>query len=263
MSSGVPDHRPRIEVQTPAGGWAHPWPHVADLARALPTDKWTLVGGLMTQLHAINKGLGVVRPTNDIDIILHIERERGVARQAADALLSLGYRLLEPGERKAASAHRFVHGSGATVDLQTGRPVVDVLAADHAAPSVRERLMGHPMLEVPGGTQALRRTLNATLTIAAQPVTVSVPRPLGALVMKAAAYKADLRNPQRHLADCVALLACVNDPVAERAAFTGSDLSRMLTLNRALRTEPKFWNTLTGQTRDDATQALLILTKPR
>jgi hypothetical protein len=38
----------------------------------LPAGSWTLVGGLMTQLHTIHRGLGIVRPTNDVDIVLHI-----------------------------------------------------------------------------------------------------------------------------------------------------------------------------------------------
>lgn len=65
--------RPTIDVAAAPGGWPVPWPSVAELAEALPPGSWTLVGGLMTQLHTIHHGLGVVRPTNDVDIVLHIE----------------------------------------------------------------------------------------------------------------------------------------------------------------------------------------------
>lgn len=34
-------------LPTPTRGWFHPWPNVFELAANLPTDVWTLVGGLM------------------------------------------------------------------------------------------------------------------------------------------------------------------------------------------------------------------------
>lgn len=96
----------------------------------LPTDKWTLVGGLMTQLHSIH-GLGVVRTTNDVDIG-HIETSRGVAAQTATALRALGYALRPAVDPRDNTAHRFYRGATKT-DLVTARPdaqteeVVDVL----------------------------------------------------------------------------------------------------------------------------------------
>ena len=70
--------RPTIDVSAAPGGWPTPWLNVAELADALPAGSWTLVGGLMTQLHTIDHGLGIVRPTNDVDIVLHIETQRGI-----------------------------------------------------------------------------------------------------------------------------------------------------------------------------------------
>lgn len=64
--------RPTIDVTPAPGGWMAPWPSVAELTAALPAGSWTLVGGPMTQLHTLHHGLGIVRPTNDVDIILHI-----------------------------------------------------------------------------------------------------------------------------------------------------------------------------------------------
>lgn len=255
--------RPTIVVATPPGGWGVPWPQVAEIAAALPGDTWTLVGGLMAQLHAVHRGLDTVRPTNDVDIVLHIETERGIPRRAADVLVALGYQLQRSLSRDVDIAHRFVRGDGGRVDLLTHRDVVDVMAADHAAPRIRETLLGHAMLEVPGGTQALRRTVNAQLDIDGQASTISVPRPFGALVLKAAAYTADARDRERHLVDAVTLLACVEDPVGERDGFTGSDLSRMLTLARALPAGARGWESLPRAVRQDAQQALTILSTAR
>lgn len=52
---------------------------VTEIAAVLPTDRWTLVGGLMTQLLSIHRRLGIVRSTNDVDIVLHIKTSHGVA----------------------------------------------------------------------------------------------------------------------------------------------------------------------------------------
>lgn len=258
--------RPTIDVAAAAGGWPDPWPNVAEIAVVLPTDRRTLVGGLMTQLHSIHHGLGIVRPTNDVDIVLHIERARGIASQAATALRSLGYDLRSAVDPRDNTAHRFYRGTS-KIDLVANRrdeepeEVVDVMISDHHAPKVTERLAGRDMVRIEGGTQALRRTVNARLEIDPGTVTtVSVPGPFGALILKAAAYKNDSRDPDRHLRDAVALLACIEDPFAERDGFTGSDRSRLMTLRTWLTPEDISWKALTGQPRIDAETALAILT---
>lgn len=165
-------------MQAAVGGWPHPWPNVEELARVLPAHQWTLIGGLMTQLHAINRGIGVVRPTNDVDIVLHIETSRGVPAKTATALESIGYRLVSSVDPRNQAAHRFTRGTS-HIDLLTSDPyedagtavdqvkvqkrrakqgdIVDVLVADHAAPSVEEKLRGKEMVKADGATQALHR----------------------------------------------------------------------------------------------------------
>jgi len=68
--------RPTIDVPTPTGGWLAPWPNVAEIAAVLPHEKWTLIGGLMVQHHPVHRGIGVVRPTSDVDMVLHVARRR-------------------------------------------------------------------------------------------------------------------------------------------------------------------------------------------
>ena len=75
-----------LRPPTPAGGWGRPWPDVAELAAAVPASAWTLIGGLMVQLHALVAGLPVVRPTDDVDVLLHVETGQGRAAQVAGAL---------------------------------------------------------------------------------------------------------------------------------------------------------------------------------
>jgi predicted nucleotidyltransferase len=235
------------------------------LAGALPVGSWTLVGGLMTQLHTIHHGMGIVRPTNDVDIVVHIETLRGVPNAVAVALEGLGYRF-QPGiDPRANTAHRFVRGDTA-VDLvaDTVGDQVDVLIADHPAPRVIEKLRGHEMVRIEGGTQALRRTVNARLEInPSTTATISVPRPFGALLLKAAAYTTDSRDRDRHLFDAAALLACIDNPFAERAEFTGSDRRRVATLVTRLNPRHPAWRALPDDARRQAQLALNVLATTR
>ena len=235
--------RPTIDVKAAVGEWPYPWPNVAELARVLPSDRWTLIGGLMTQLHAIHHGIDAVRPTNDVDIVLHIETARGTPNATAAALESLGYEMKENVDPRNNVGHRFTRGD-THVDVVSSddADVVDVVVADHAAPSVDERMRRMDMVKVPGGTQALRRTVNYRLEIEEGEITtISVPRPFGALILKAAAYATDSRVPERHLFDAAVLLACIENPLAEREGFAGSDRSRLLVLERELVEGHRAW----------------------
>jgi hypothetical protein len=252
--------RPTIDVATPAGGWGAPWPNVAEIEAVLPHHKWTLVGGLMAQLHGIHAGIDAVRPTNDVDIVLHVETTRGIASETARALESLGYELAPSIDERNNTAHRFKRGDS-TIDVVTSGPdVVDVLVADHAAPRVVEKLRGRTMVALEGGTQALRRTINARLRITPGRTTpVSVPSPFGALILKAAAYLTDARDPDRHLQDAALLLAVIEDPYSERGQLAGSDRRRLQGLARALPDAARQWRALPADVRVNGRTALRIL----
>lgn len=177
--------------------------------------------------------------------------------------VSIGYRLQDAIDPRNNTAHRFVRGTS-NVDLVTNEEgVVDVLVSEHAAPKVVERLRGRDMVRIEGGTQALRRTINARMEITSGSVTtISVPRPFGALIMKAAAYTTDSRHRDRHLFDATALLACIEDPFAERGDFAGSDRRRLATLQKALPESHPAWRQLPEPERSDAQAALRILCAP-
>lgn len=250
-----------IDVPRPPGGWAGPWLNVAEIEAVLPHERWTLVGGLMAQLHGIHRGIDALRPTNDVDIVLHVETTRGVASEAARALESIGYVFRPSIDERNKVAHRFTRADS-RVDLVTSGPdVVDVLVADHAAPRVVEKLRGKEMMAIEGGTQALRRTVNARVQITPDRLTtVSVPSPFGALILKAAAYQTDSRDKERHLQDGALLLACIDDPYALRAEFAGSDRSRLTAIARALHDGAWAWRALPTGRRADGQVALRILT---
>ena len=141
--------RPVIEVAGAVGGWPYPWPNVTELASALPADRWTLIGGLMAQMHAINRGIDAVRPTNDVDIVLHIETERGTPRATVAALERIGYRMLTSIDPLNPTAHRFTRGTshvdviGGDTTMEAKEDQIDVVIADHPAPSVEETDAAH------------------------------------------------------------------------------------------------------------------------
>ncbi|UZN02529.1 nucleotidyl transferase AbiEii/AbiGii toxin family protein [Cellulomonas sp. S1-8] len=234
---------------------------MVEIEQALPHQCWTLVGGLMTQLHAAAHGIDSARPTDDIDMVLHIETTPGAPSAAATALESLGYALLESIDPRENTAHRFRRGRHSVDLVASEDDVVDVLVADHPAPRVMRKLCGRDMVAIEGGTQALGRTMNATLVIAdGHTTTVSVPSVLGALVLKAAAYQTDSRDPQRHLVDACVLLACLDDPYAAREEFKGSDRARLGLLGRNLPDDSPVWRLLDRDRARNGQAALRILT---
>lgn len=216
--------RPLWEAPAPPGGWGRPWPQCVELARALPSSQWTLVGGLMVQLHSAVAGLAVSRPTADVDIVLHIESGAATMSSVTGVLRSLGYELRTSVDH-AAPAHRFLRG----------KEQIDVMVADHLAPKMIPSIGGRKPFQVTGGTQALRRTVNCRVTVyGGEHVLISIPNTLGALVLKGAAYQEDSRDAGRHLDDAAVLLATITSPLTLVADMGGSDRSRILILNRAL-----------------------------
>ncbi len=243
------DGRRIVELAGSAGSLGHPWPQCLELAKALPAMHWTLVGGLMVQLHAMSAGLAVIRPTMDVDIVLHLEVPSTTVPFVQGVLNRLGYSLqtsLDP----SMPAHRFVRGE----------EQIDVMIADRLAPAVPQRLAGHDMFALPAGSQALQRTMYCSVPDQQGRVLISIPNLLGALALKGEAYRQDSRDTRRHLDDAVVLAACILEPMAMRETMKGSDRSRVLALYRALR-EPDHpsWMLLDVQDKARAATTLRIL----
>jgi len=137
------------EIELPPGA-PGPWAVVSELAELLPSD-WVLIGGLMVQIHAWERGVTDVRATFDVDV-LGQARPQG-ALQAIDAALGrAGFEALPPDVD--GYAHRYLRG-----DL-----VVDVLAPDGINPP--PTLDGSvKAVGVPGGSQALARPETVTVRI--------------------------------------------------------------------------------------------------
>lgn len=175
----------------------------------------------MVQRHAAHAGLALTRPTRDVDMILHIETGAATFGGVRDRLEQLGYSLSEPmGE---GPVHRFIRGSDEAES-------VDVMVADRLPPKWRPKVLRRTVFAVPGGTSALRKTVNCEVDIGGATVVLSVPDVLGALVLQGAAYIEDPRDRGRHLDDAAVLACAATDPVGDRARMIGSDLRRVTAL---------------------------------
>lgn len=85
--------RPLITVPEPPTGWVNPWPDAFEVADAVAPSSWTLVSGLMVQLHAVIARVAVPRATTDVDAALHLETGVHTYGDAAASLRSIGYEL--------------------------------------------------------------------------------------------------------------------------------------------------------------------------
>jgi Nucleotidyl transferase AbiEii toxin, Type IV TA system len=175
--------------------------------------QWTLVGGLMVQLHVARAGEPASRPTEDIDIIGDSRKRPSATERIAARLIVLGFRvadvLVEP-----ATAFRFVRDGA----------IVDVLAPEgtgrrHPPKTVE----GFQTIQVPGGTQALARTETVCVRLDDVEADIRCPSLLGALLLKARAVRNLHRYQDRE--DLIRLLGCVDDPVTLSAELKKSERS--------------------------------------
>jgi len=248
--TSAPDGRPLWQLTAPAGGWPPPWPQVVEIVQAIPHTQWTLVGGLMVQLHAAYAGLRLTRTTRDVDMILHIDSGAATFAGVQHELERLGYALREPiGD---GPVHRFARGS-------RGAETIDVMVADRLSPKQHPKALRRRVFAVPGGTSALRKTVNCEVTAGEVAVVLSIPDVLGALVLKGAAYVEDSRDRNRHLDDAAVLACAVTDPVGDRARMIGSDRRRIEALWKVLQdVDHKSW-IATGTDAGRARAALRVL----
>ncbi len=123
----ISGERPVWTVQAPVGGWGPPWPQAAEIAQMIPSEQWTLIGGLMVQLHAVRAGVPPTRVTVDVDMILHVETGAATFGGVRARLEQIGYELQMPVRGRV---HRFVRSGGVEQ--------VDVMVADHLAPRFRQ-----------------------------------------------------------------------------------------------------------------------------
>lgn len=207
-----------------AGAEGKLWEAVLDLSDQ-ELDGWTLVGGLMVMLHAIEAGVSIGRATKDVDAVAASRAVANATRKLSSTLLALGWDL---------DAGRF-KGERTGFRFERDGLLFDVLAPDGL--SERTDITTVPpaqSITVAGGTRALQQTEHLAVRHGDREGIIPRPDVLGALVIKSRAAVLDkgvssdpARRPERHAEDLAVLYACAGDPTAARAATAGKDVKHL------------------------------------
>lgn len=213
--------------------------------------KWTLIGGQMVLLHALEHGQVPPQISEDGDVVADIRADQASLRTVVRALTDRGFDLLTI--TTDGRAHRYIRPA------EPKPIVVDVLAPDGLGP--RTSLTTTPpgrTVEVPGGTQALERTGLVEVRHAGRTGTVPLPSLHGAIVLKAAACKLP-GDTTRHERDLALLLALVADPFVMRTSMTASDRRRIRAVGAlSERTHPA-WRLVPASVRDTGIASYEVL----
>ncbi len=196
------------------------------LGRAIPADRWCLVGGLMVLVAGRLEGARDHRATQtkDGDILIDVVADPSALAAMVAECRTYGFDF---------PRHDWPDDEGfARCTLVAHSAQVDLLCPDDAA---EHHLVagGARSLAIPGGRRALEVAEPVTVLLGDDwaPVDVRVPTLYGALAVKAAAATdPHTRDQTRHLEDVAFLLSIVPDPrrLSEEVAESDLDLLRAL-----------------------------------
>jgi hypothetical protein len=253
MAHGEPVVLVRVEPVTAEA--ERLWSVALDLAAELGSDReWSLVGGLMVQLHGFERD-DDMRPTADIDILGGARRPPAMTEQIASALVKRGAEVETPSSTDPEVGYRF-HLDG---------EVVEILGPDglRADPRTVGRLR---TFQVSGGSQALARTEVVHVRLAEAP-SVSVRRPnlLGAILIKARVVtKRRKEKFESDRQDLIRLLSYVDDPraLAADGRLKTSERKWLRKVSGALDFDaPALRTVFSAGTIERARQAFLLLSR--
>jgi hypothetical protein len=230
---------------------SHPWSIVYAMAGANISGSWLLTGGLMVQLHAIMGGIGA-RSTTDADFLVDLVSDRHGVSRIRNVLVSRGFEA-QPGTLTGYTT-RMVAPDG---------DVVDILVADHLPKFLGNdaALAGRPVLSMPGGAQAVERSMQIELIDHNGSCVIRIPDLLGALILKSAAYSADHAGyGERHLYDAALLASLIDDPDAEIGRLhSRTDRKRIKLLHDSLTERSPYWDNLDEEHRQNGLDTIEAL----
>ena len=245
MTFPIVDRDP-LRLPTLAGHDDELWDTLIELGELRPGE-WTLIGGQMVFLHAIERGASPPRISTDLDVLVNARIAGRTVAAFAAGLEDIGFEL--DGISPDGIAHRY----------RRNRVTIDVLAPEGLGD--RTDLTTTPpgrTLQVPGGTQALERT--EMLPVSTTNRSGHVPRPslLGAIVGKALAVRVD-DVPDAQRLDLVFPLSVVEDPFAMADELTKTDRRRLRARKELIDGDHPVWNALDVESQDRARAALRLL----
>lgn len=218
------------------------------LGEVVATTQWCLIGGLMVEILLISRGVVMLRPTDDGDIIGDVVADRSVLRKLGRGLVAMGFEEL-PAGRAGNIGVRFREPTcGAFIDILAPEAS---LRMRRVVPAQTEKRA----LEAPGTDVAIDTATEVTVVYAADepPLTIRVPSVLGAIYAKATAWHVivNARESQKHLHDAAALLTVArlaelrdaSKPVKRRLQWLHGELLNPNSIG---------WQYVTAQPRADA-----------
>lgn len=236
------------------------WATLFELAET-DTDSWLLVGGQMMHLLAAESGTVLLRPTDDVDVVVDVRTRPGGTEWLANWLTDRGFEL--EGISADGIGHRLVRPA----DPGPGRVAFDVLAPEglgRRTPVFTRRPAR--TVQTPGSRQAFDRSEVVQVTVHGsrggeeRSGLVRRPNLLGALVLKAVATRIPVRkNPMRDWQDAALLLALVADPVTTAAECGRKDRQRLSVLAPLHDREHPGWALLGSQESRYGTTTLAFL----
>lgn len=238
--------REPIQLPALAGHDDELWAALIELSELRPGE-WTLVGGQMVFLHAVEHGVTPPRVSTDLDVLVNARVVTGGVREFVTAVEGHGFVLV--GASPEAIAHRY----------QRGGVSIDVLAPEGLGP--RTDLTTTPpgrTVQVPGGTQALERTELVPVAFGDRSGLVPRPSLLSAIVGKAVAVDVD-DVPEAQRLDLALLLSLVEDPLAAAAQLTRKDRQRLRARSEMADADQRAWVSLPADAADRGRAAYRLL----
>ncbi len=226
------------------------WETLLQLARTEPQQEWTLIGGQMVLLHALEHEVEPTRLSTDIDVLINARVVTGGIQRFVKTIESLGFSLA--GVSPEGIAHRYRRGMAS----------IDVLAPEGLGPrtDLTTTAPGRT-LQVPGGTQALERTELLPVQFAGKEGFIPRPSLLGAIVCKAAAVSVD-DAPDAQRRDMALLLSLIDDPDELATVLTRKDRQRLRSVEELASADHAVWRDLSQGAADRARLAYQTLSKP-
>ncbi len=196
---------------------------------------WTLIGARMVELHAARARRTMSRASRDADALANARARPNPVQAIAQILESKEFQLQPPSMFGVAHAYR------------RGAIEIDVLAPEGLGErGERARTTSAPYhtIEVPGGTQALRRTEWVELEVAGRQGMIPCPNLIGAILIKTRAVDVVDDRPDDQRRDLALLFSLVDDPRPFRDELSGEERSWLRRRRELDAADVLFWREL-------------------
>lgn len=226
--------------------WEELWDALLDIP-LLEAAPWTLVGGQMVTLHGLERGRDSLRVTDDFDLLVNARVQTSPIRTLVSRLEDAGYSV--DGMSPDRLAHRY----------RRGQMSIDVLAPEGL--SDRTDVTTTPpgrTLQVPGGTQALRRTELVPVVTTTRSGLIPRPNLLGAIIGKCCAVRVD-DLPEAQKSDVAFLLSLLERPREMAGELDEKDRQRLSAVDELRDRDHPAWERLEPEHADAGRAALNLL----